>query len=64
MLDHKKIKKIRLERGLTQAELSELSDLTISTISNIENDNRDTIAGLTLKKLSKALKVKPAELLK
>ena len=64
MLDQKKIKNLRLERGLSQAELANLSGLTITTISNIENDHRDTVAGLTLKKLAKGLKVKPAELLK
>lgn len=64
MIDPKMLYSMRLERGLTQAELAKLADVTITTISNIENDHRDTRAGLTLKKLAKALKVKPAELLK
>lgn len=64
MVNWRKLKRLRLERELTQEELSRLSDITKATISNIENGNRDRIQLLTLQKLAKALKVKPAELLK
>lgn len=64
MLDDRKIKGLRLERGLTQAALSRVAEITIATISKIENGHSRRISMLNLQKLAKALKVKPAELLK
>lgn len=64
MLDDRKIKSLRLERGLTQAALSRVAEITIATISKIENGHSRRISMLNLQKLAKALKVKPAELLK
>lgn len=64
MLDYRKIKSLRVERKMTQAELCKVADLTIATLSTIECGHKDKIAMGTLQKLAKALKVKPAELLK
>lgn len=64
MLDDRKIKSLRLEHGLTQAALSRVAEITITTISKIENGHSRRISMLNLQKLAKALKVKPAELLK
>lgn len=55
------IKKIRLERKLTQEELSILSGVSKSHIGDLErNEKEPTITVLC--RLAKALKVKPEEL--
>lgn len=64
MFDLRKIKRFRRRQGLTQDELHKLTGLTISTISRIENGHCDGMQVSTIEKLAKALKVKPAELLK
>ncbi len=64
MFDLRKVRRLRRKRGMTQAELHRLTGLTIGTISEIENGHRIEVKGSTIEKLAKALKVKPAELLK
>lgn len=64
MLDFQKIKRLRLARDMTQAEVCSIASLTISTLSCIENGHKDQISMGTLRKLARAFKVKPAELLK
>lgn len=64
MVDFHKIKTLRAERGWTQAQLGVIADLTIATISLMENGHKDQISMGTLEKLSKAFKVRPAELMK
>lgn len=38
-----KIKEIRMENGLTQAELSEMTGLKQQYLSSLENDKRDIL---------------------
>lgn len=64
MIDEKGFKRKREGLGYTQEVLSKLADVTIASISKIENGHSPRISMLNLKKLAKALKVKPAELLK
>lgn len=64
MVDFHKIKRMRAERGWTQAQLGAIADLTIATISQMENGHKDQISMGTLKKIARAFSVKPAELLK
>ena len=64
MLDFQKIRRLRSEKNVTQAEVCRIADLTIATLSRIENGHLDQISMGTLRKLAKAYKVKPAELLK
>jgi transcriptional regulator with XRE-family HTH domain len=53
----------RLRKALTQADLAQLTGLDMATISQIETGKRSPRPS-TLRKLAKALDVKPAELFK
>lgn len=64
MIDYRKIKRLREELEFTQADLAKLTDLTIQTISTIENGHHTNLRLRTVHGIAKALKVKPAELLK
>lgn len=64
MVNSRKVKQLRLGSGMTQNELAKVSDVSIQTISYIENGHQFRPSMSTLGKLAKALKVKPAELLK
>ncbi len=64
MIDGQKVRNERARRGLTQREVSEISGITTVTISNVENGHRSIVTLYTLNQLAKALKVKPAELLR
>jgi transcriptional regulator with XRE-family HTH domain len=57
-----RIRDLRMERGLTQRELSATCDITAQTLSNIENDRYQTLNQRTLEALTKAFGV-TAELL-
>lgn len=50
------IKRLRKERGITQAQLAEMTDLSNTYIANIEC-GKTWISDTTLEKLSNALKV-------
>jgi len=56
-----KIKRLRIERGYTQVELSELSNLSIRTIQRIENNEVDPTSH-SLKSLGNVLNVDLVEL--
>ena len=58
-----KIKKARLERGLTQQELGNMVGVQKSAIAKYENGRVVNIKRSTLQKIAKALKIRPSELL-
>ncbi len=64
MLDKRKVKKARQDRKMTQVEIADLCNMEKETISRFESGERSNITLETLDRLAKALKVKPAELLK
>ncbi len=57
------LRKHRLRRGLTQIELSKISELSRATIADLEAGKRGAYRS-TVKKLARALKVKPRDLMK
>ena len=59
-----RIKSLRIKRGYTQDRLSEEADIDYKYIQRIEGKNPPALKIDTIEKLAKALKVKPAELLK
>ena len=58
-----RLKEHRQRRGLTQIELSKISEVSRATIADLEAGKRGAYQS-TLKKLARALKVKPPELMK
>ena len=57
------IKRIRLEKGLTQVELGDMCNSEKSTIYRLESGKTNPTA-LTLKKIAESLEVSPGELLR
>jgi transcriptional regulator with XRE-family HTH domain len=55
------LRKHRQRRGLTQIELAKISDVGRATIADLEAGKRGAYQS-TVKKLAKALKVKPSDL--
>jgi len=53
----------RQRRGLTHIELSKISEVSCATIADLEAGKRGAYRS-TIKKLTRALKVKPHELMK
>lgn len=61
----KKIKELRKKRNkMTQEDLAELTETSYKYIQRIEGKNPPDIRLTTIVKLARALKVKPADLLK
>ncbi len=60
----KKVKEFRGERGITQERLAELTETSYKYIQRIEGSKPPDIRLTTIIRLAKALKVKPADLLK
>lgn len=58
-----KIKRARLERGLTQQELGDIVGVQKSAIAKYENGRVVNIKRSTLQKITKALDMRPSELL-
>jgi len=56
-----RLKDLRMERALTQIELAELAGVARTTIVRLEGGDPNVLP-TTLRKLSRALKVKPVEL--
>lgn len=59
----RKIRKARLERGLTQQELGNLVGVQKSAIAKYENGRVVNIKRSTLQKIAGALNIKPSELI-
>lgn len=57
-----KVKEKRLERGLSQEELSVLSKVSRTLISKLETEQLNNISVITMDKISKALKTSKSEL--
>ena len=60
----RKIKQWRIKRGITQEQLSELIETSYKYIQRIEGKSPPDVRLTTIARLAKALKIKPAELLK
>lgn len=58
-----KIKKARLEKGLTQQELGDIVGVQKSAIAKYENGRVVNIKRSTLQKIASTLNIKPSELL-
>ena len=62
-LDGAKLRRLRLERALTQMDLSGMTGLSVDAISRLENELRSAQVS-TVRRLAQALGVEPRELLK
>jgi transcriptional regulator with XRE-family HTH domain len=62
-LDGAKLRRLRLERALTQMDLSGMTGLSVDAISRLENELRSAQVS-TVRRLAQALRVEPRELLK
>jgi transcriptional regulator with XRE-family HTH domain len=62
-LDGDRLRQLRLERALTQMDLSQMTGLSVDAISRLENELRYAQVS-TVRRLAQALGVEPRELLK
>ncbi|MCK5241822.1 helix-turn-helix transcriptional regulator [bacterium] len=58
-----RIKKLRIARNLTQAELAEIAGIDYKYLQRIEGKNTPDLKIDTIHKIAKALKTTPAKLL-
>jgi len=60
-----KIKKLRMEKSLTQEELARVSDIKISTLQKLEREdaNLEKMTLVTAVKLAKGLEIRAEELI-
>jgi len=62
-LDGGRLRQLRLERALTQMDLSQMTGVSVDAISRLENELRYAQVS-TVRRLAQALGVEPRELLK
>ena len=62
-LDGDRLRQLRLERALTQMDLSRMTGISVDAISRLENELRYAQVS-TVRRLAQALGVEPRELLK
>jgi transcriptional regulator with XRE-family HTH domain len=62
-IDGHKLRRLRVERALSQQDLEQMTGIAQSTISNLELGNRPARLS-TIRKLAEALNVEPKELMK
>jgi transcriptional regulator with XRE-family HTH domain len=60
----REIKVLRRKRGITQERLAELIETSYKYVQRIEGKNPPDVRLTTIVRIAKALKVRPAELLK
>ena len=59
----KRIKNLRIRKGLTQLRLAELAGLDYKHVQNLEGQKPDDIGLSSIEKIAKALKITPSKLL-
>ena len=57
-----RLKELRVERGMSQEELSELSGISRTTLSKIENNEEASVNTRTIAKLAEVFNVKPSDI--
>ena len=62
-IDGDKLRRLRIERALSQQDLERMTGIAQSTISNLELGNRPARLS-TIRKLAEALNAEPKELMK
>jgi len=62
-IDGHKLRRLRVERALSQQDLEQMTGIAQSTISNLELGNRPARLS-TIRKLAEVLNVEPKELMK
>ena len=62
-IDGDKLRRLRVERALSQQDLERMTGIAQSTISNLELGNRPARLS-TIRKLAEALNAEPKELIK
>jgi transcriptional regulator with XRE-family HTH domain len=62
-IDGDKLRRLRVERALSQQDLERMTGIAQSTISNLELGNRPARLS-TIRKLAEALNAEPKELMK
>jgi transcriptional regulator with XRE-family HTH domain len=60
----RKVKELRLKKGMTQEELAEIADISYKNIQYLESKNPTCPSLLTLNKLAKAFGITISQLLK
>ena len=60
MLDGTRLRELRCERGLSQAELGRLAGISKATVVRLERQARTSCRGRTLARLAAALDQQPA----